>query len=161
MFVDIFFQILIINILVVFSQTKRNRTHNWTIKEKIVFHEGRSKLKNDITTDLKSTTNSSPHVLIELSEYEWERVKDNCVHCEGLFFQSTKKIRSVSWEKAMVGKNLRFKKNSKCDDDSNFYREIDLNRTKSNMMMITALRNECQIYIPSLIVSSSVNNNKP
>ena len=116
---------------------------------------------NEITTDLKSMKKSSPHVLIELSEIEWKRVKDNCIHLDGFSVQTSNKVSTVLWEKVTIGKNLRLKKKSNCNDGFHHYKEIDLNRTKSNMLMITALKNECQTYIPSLIVSSSVNNIKP
>ena len=60
-----------------------------------------------------------------------------------------------------IGSNLRFKRKSRCNIESDKYIEIDLNRTKLKYIMITALKHECQGYIPSLIVSSSVNNVKP
>lgn len=61
----------------------------------------------------------------------------------------------------MIGSNLKFKRKSNCNIESNKYMEIDLNRTKSNYVMITAMKNECKEFIPSLIVSSSVNKVVP
>ena len=60
-----------------------------------------------------------------------------------------------------IGSNLKFKRKSRCDIPSALYTEIDLNRTKSNFLMITGTKEECTKYFPSLIVSSSVNNIKP
>lgn len=67
-------------------------------------------------------------------------------------------IKITSWKSITIGQNLKLKKASRCDVISD---EIDLNRTKSNFVLITANKEECTNYIPSLIYSSSVNNIKP
>ena len=89
-----------------------------------------------------------------------KRNKDNIIFLEGMTCDSDK-MKKVTWTTTKIGLNIKFKKRSNCDIKSSVFSEIDFNRTRNKFVMITATRIECQKYLQSLIVSSTVRNAQP
>ena len=98
--------------------------------------------------------------MIELSETDLKRNKDNIIFLEGMTCDSDK-MKKVTWRTTKIGLNIKLKKRSNCDIKSSVFSEIDFNRTRNKFVMITATRIECQKYLQSLIVSSTVRNAQP
>ena len=77
--------------------------------------------------------------MIELSETDLKRNKDNIIFLEGMNCDSDK-MKKVTWTSTKIGLNIKFKRRSSCDVESSVFSEIDFNRTRNKFVMITATR---------------------
>ena len=111
---------------------------------------------------LKTFTPSSPvpHVLIQLSQREHQRLACNCIYLEDLSICQT--TGSFIFNKVNYGKNLKKKKKTIV-----FLRttiplyEIPLEKTKRRLFMITANKTDCIKVLPNSLTSSSTYNSNP
>ena len=129
--------------------TRKNSVHN---------DKSKSLLAKDITLSLDVRA-SPPHVLVELSTTELERLKENIIHLEGLTV--CKQTNTIVWSKFHYGKNVVFKNKSPFSHASIYCNELCLNKMKHRRFIMTAQKSECLTYLPSLITSSSTCNTAP
>ena len=111
---------------------------------------------------LKTFTPSSPvpHVLIQLSQREHQRLACNCIHLEDLSICPT--TGSFIFNKVNYGKNLKKKKKTILFLTINIPSyEIPLEKTKRRFFMITANKTDCIKVLPNLLTSSSTYNSNP
>ena len=87
-----------------------------------------------------------PTTLIELSNSELKRFKDNIMHLSGLHVHkhsTTNKSTLPLYSTVTYGSNINRRKKNVSFIDTSFVNYIDLRKTKKNFVMITANKNEC------------------
>ena len=95
-----------------------------------------------------------PHVLLQLSKREHSRLKESCIHLEGLSSDSL--LKNIKFDRVIYGDNIRKKKSSITFQDQIIPSyDLTLNRMKRHLVLITALKSECMLIFPELLTTTT------
>ena len=119
-------------------------------------------MKSVFSSDMKAPTS-----IIELSTTQYNRYKDNCVHLSFMYSGNGKEDnhKQTLYRRATYGKNISLTKR-KIDFGNKgitqSYQCVDLLKTKSNMLLLTAKKEECMELFPDIYCHNNVlTSNKP
>ena len=102
----------------------------------------------------------APHVLIEMTKKEYKRHSKNIIHVEGLSFCD--KTKQVIYSNISYGSNINSNQSFVHSEGSKVTtRHVHINKIKKRIIIIVANKEECVAVLPSLIISSSINNTAP
>ena len=76
------------------------------------------------------------NTLIELTNRQLKRWKDNSIHISNFWFDSKKKNKNIYYKNMTIGTNINTTKR-------NDLTRLNLHKSKKNMIIITASKEEC------------------
>ena len=102
---------------------------------------------NDLLSPSFKSEDASPHCIIELPIFLYNRTRENIIMVNGIYGNSKGVIQ---YEKIEYGANIR------CQDVAGV-KEIDLSRTKHRYVLITTTREECLSYFKNRMFTIDCN----
>ena len=96
--------------------------------------ESRNNYIREVVSPSLTSSSSSPHCVIELSNRLYKRMKNNIIMLNGLNNSNTEKL--IQYRNATYGSNVKFR-------DINGVKVIDIPRMRHSCMMIATNKKEC------------------